>query len=121
MEQFKLFDSEFKLMEIVWIYAPVSAKALTQIGEQEYQWNKNTTYTVLKKLVEKGAVKREEPNFICTPLIAKDQVQQIETNNLINKLFDGSRRAFFASFVNREKLSAEEIQELERIIDKSGD
>lgn len=121
MENIKLYDSELKLMQLVWSNAPISAKELTQLAEKEFEWNKNTTYTVLKKLVEKEAVKREEPNFICTPLISKEQVQQQETDNLINKLFNGSKKAFFSAFANREKLSDDEIEELKRIIEKSGD
>lgn len=118
MEYIKLFDSEIKLMEIVWGNAPLSAKDLTLMASEQFGWNKNTTYTVLKKLVAKGAVKREEPNFICTPVVTKEQVQQIETDNLINKLFKGSRKAFLSAFISREKLTTEEIEELKRIIEK---
>jgi BlaI family transcriptional regulator, penicillinase repressor len=121
MEIIKLYEGELRLMELVWSNTLVSAKELTQLAQKEFEWNKNTTYTVLKKLVEKKAVRREEPNFICSPLITKEQVQQLETNNLINKLFNGSKKAFFAAFIGNEKLSIEEIEELKRIIEKSGD
>ncbi|MDQ2088088.1 BlaI/MecI/CopY family transcriptional regulator [Herbivorax sp. ANBcel31] len=121
MEYIKLYDSELKLMKFVWENSPVSAKDLTLIAEDKIGWNKNTTYTVLKKLVSKGFVKRDEPNFICTPLITKEQVQKTETNKLINKLFNGSKKAFFSSFVDNEKLSDDEVEELKRIIEKSGD
>lgn len=121
MEQVKLFDSELKLMQIIWNNAPISAKELTLMAEEEIGWNKNTTYTVLKKLVEKSAVKREEPNFICTPLVTKEQVQHAETKNLIDKLFGGSKKAFFSAFIGKEKLSDDEIKELKRIIEKSGE
>lgn len=119
MEQIKLFDSELKLMELVWENAPVTAKELTALAETQIGWNKNTTYTILKKLVDKNAVRRDEPNFICTPLVSKEQVRQAETESLINKLFDGSRKTFFAAFLNHEKLSADEIEELRRLIEKS--
>ena len=121
MEQIKLFDSELKLMELIWDNSPIAAKELTQMGENQIGWNKNTTYTVLKKLVDKNAVKREEPSFICTPLVSREQVQMSETNNLINKLYNGSKKAFFASFIGKEHLSADEIDELKRIIQKSGE
>lgn len=121
MEQIKLFDSELKLMELVWDNPLVSAKQLTLLAEKQIGWNKNTTYTVLKKLVEKNVVKREEPNFICRALVTREQVQQSETNNLINKLYNGSKKAFFAAFIGKEKLSADEIDELKRIIEKSGE
>jgi BlaI family transcriptional regulator, penicillinase repressor len=119
MKQIKLFDSELKLMELIWDSAPVTAKELAVLAESQTGWNKNTTYTVLKKLVEKKAVKRDEPNFICTPLVSKEQVRQAETESLINKLYDGSRKTFFAAFLNHESLSSDEIEELRRIIEKS--
>lgn len=120
MEQIKLFDSELKLMELVWEKAPVTAKELTALAEERTGWNKNTTYTILKKLIEKKAVNREEPNFLCTPIISKDQVRTAEAESLINKLFDGSIKTFFATFMESEKLTPDEIEELRRLIDKSG-
>lgn len=118
MEQIKLFDSELRLMEIVWNNSPLSAKDISLIAAEEIGWNKNTTYTVLKKLVEKNAVKRTDPNFMCEPIITREQVQLDETRKLIDKLYDGSLKTFFASFLKKESLSEEEIKELKRIIDE---
>lgn len=120
MEQMKLFDSELKLMELLWSQYPVQAKDLARLAEEQTGWNKNTTYTILKKLVEKGVVARSEPNFTCTPLLMKEQVQRAETETLINKLFNGSRKTFFAAFLQQEKLSEQELQELKDLIEKSG-
>ena len=122
MEELKLFDSELKLMEIIWdnSNSQLSAKEISIFAKEQIGWNKNTTYTILKKLVEKNAIKREEPNFICIPLITKEQVQKVETDNLINKLFNGSKKAFFSAFVGREKLTKKEVEELLRIIEESG-
>ena len=116
MEQIKLFDSELRLMEIIWSKSPISAKEISLIAAEEIGWNKNTTYTVLKKLVEKNAVKRSAPNFICEPLITRDQVQSEETRKLIDRLYEGSLKTFFSSFLQKEKLSEEEIEELKKII-----
>jgi len=121
MEQIKLFDSEIKIMELLWEHTSITAKSLAVLAQEQIGWNKNTTYTVLKKLVEKNAVRRDEPNFMCTSLITREQVQLAETSNLINKLYNGSRKLFFASFIGNEKLSPEEIEELKRIIEKSGE
>jgi BlaI family transcriptional regulator, penicillinase repressor len=118
LEQIKLFDSEMRLMEIVWSKAPVSAKEISLIATEEIGWNKNTTYTVLKKLVDKNAVKRTDPDFMCEPLITREQVQSEEIRKLIDKLYDGSIKTFFASFLQREKLSEEEIEELKKIINE---
>lgn len=118
MEQVKLFDSELRLMEIVWANTSITAKEISLIAAEEIGWNKNTTYTVLKKLVGKGAVKRLEPNFVCEPLITRQQVQLDETRKLIDKLFEGSLKTFFSSFLKKENLTEKEIEELKDIINK---
>lgn len=118
MEQIQLFDSELRLMEIIWSRSPVTAKEISLIAAREIGWNKNTTYTVLKKLVEKQAVRRTEPNFRCEPLITREQVQSEETRKLIAKLYDGSLKTFFASFLQQEKMTEEEIEELKKIINE---
>lgn len=119
MEQIKLYDSELKLMELIWQQEEQkTAKQISIIVSEIIGWNKNTTYTVLKKLVGKGAIERIEPNFMCKPIITREQVQLDETRKLINKLYDGSMKTFFASFLKKEHLSKEEIEELKDIINK---
>ena len=117
MDMIKLFDSELKIMEVVWEYEPVSAREISRIAADRIGWNKNTTYTVIKKLIEKKALSRTEPNFICTALIKREDVQKAETQSLIDKLFDGSRKAFFAAFAE-ENLSEDEVSELKAMIEK---
>ncbi len=114
----RLYDSELKLMELLWQSEPVSAKELTLLAAQAIGWNKNTTYTVLKKLIEKGTVQRDEPNFVCTSLVKKADVRKAETDSLIDKLYDGSRKAFFASLLEDEHLSEQELAELKAMIEK---
>ena len=113
----KLFDSELKLMELIWAEEGCTAKALSLKAAERIGWNKNTTYTVLKKLVEKGAVERLEPGFRCMPQISRDQVAREETSGLIDKLFGGSRKAFFAAFLQQEPLSDAELEELRTMIE----
>ena len=72
----KLFDSEAKVMEIIWEKGPLSAKEISLIASDSIGWNKNTTYTVIKKLEAKGFIRRDEPGFICTPLVTKEQMQK---------------------------------------------
>lgn len=117
MYEIKLFDSELRIMEILWREGNISAKQISILAKEEIGWNKNTTYTVIKKLIDKNAVKREEPGFICSPLISQDAVQKEETVRLIDKLWGGSKKAFFAAFVG-EHLSEDEISELKSIIEK---
>lgn len=114
----KLFDSEIKLMEFIWQYEPVSAKDVSLLAEKEIGWNKNTTYTVIKKLIVKGYIKREEPGFICSSLIKKSDVQKSEANGLVEKLFAGSKRALFSALLEDEDLSESEIAELRELINK---
>lgn len=114
----KLFDSEVKVMDIIWAKAPVSAKEVSLIAAETVGWNKNTTYTVIKKLEAKGFIKRDDPGFICTPLVSKNEIQKSEAESLIKKIFGGSRKALFSALIEDEPLSDEEIAELRRLIDK---
>lgn len=112
-----LFDSELRLMELLWEKEPVSAVELSRVAAQRLGWNKNTTYTVLKKLVAKDAVERQEPGFVCKSLVKREEVAKNETRSLIDKLFHGSRKAFLASFLEDEPLSREELEQLRQLID----
>ena len=114
----KLFDSEAKVMEIIWADAPITAKEISLIAAETIGWNKNTTYTVLKKLEAKGFIRRDEPNFICTPLVSKGQMQKTEADSLIKKLFGGSRKALFSALLEYEPLTEEELSELRELIEK---
>lgn len=113
----KLFDSERKVMEVLWREGGISAGQVVKILKEETGWNRNTTYTVIKKCVDKGAVKREEPGFICRPLISRQEVQDFETEELIDKMFDGSKEKFFAAFLDGKKLSKQEVDSLKKLID----
>ena len=114
----RLFESEMKIMELIWQKEPVSAKELSLTAQEEIGWNKNTTYTVIKKLVEKGYVKRSEPDFICTSLISREEVSISETKSLINRLFGGSKKALFSALLEDEELTEEDIAELREMIKK---
>lgn len=113
----KLFDAELRLLEIIWEREPISAKGISIIASDRFGWNKNTTYTVIKRLVEKGVILRDEPGFVCTSALKKEAVQKAETNTLIDKLFGGSKKAFFAAFAD-EQLEDDEIDALKRLIEK---
>ena len=114
----KLFDSEAKVMEIIWEKGPLPAKEISLIAGESIGWNKNTTYTVIKKLEAKGFIRRDEPGFICTPLVSREQMQKQETESLINRFFGGSKKALFSALIDKEDLTEEQAEELQRIIDK---
>lgn len=121
MDAIRLYDSELKLMEILWESSPITAKEVSALAAEKIGWNKNTTYTILKKLAAKGYIRRTEPGFVCTPLITRQNAQQAESENLIGRLFDGSKKAFLSSFINGKKLTPEEAETLRSLIEKNGD
>lgn len=113
----KLFDSELKVMDVLWREGDCTAKQISQILGKSIGWNVNTTYTVIKKCVAKGAIERREPNFICHALVAKEEIQQTEAEELVNKIFDGSADMLFAALIGRKGLSAEEIKRLKKLVE----
>ena len=115
-ETVKLLDSELKVMDILWKEGDVKAKHVADVLTKAFGWNKNTTYTLIKRCIKKGAIERSEPDFICHALIPKEEVQEAETNELINKIYDGSADKLFAALLSRKKLSAEEIEKLKKIV-----
>ncbi|MCI8623189.1 MAG: BlaI/MecI/CopY family transcriptional regulator [Provencibacterium sp.] len=116
----KLFDSELKVMEALWHEGELSAGQLAKRLHEETGWNRNTTYTVVKKCIEKGAVRRSEPGFVCTPLITRSEVQRQQTDELIDRMFDGSAELFLSSFLGGKALSAGELQRLRALVDELG-
>lgn len=113
----KLFDSELKVMDVLWRQGDKTAKEISAILGDAIGWNVNTTYTVIKKCVAKGAIERTDPGFLCHALIAKEEVQRAETEELIGKLFDGSADKLFAALLGRKKLTAEQIARLKQLVD----
>ena len=114
----KLFESERKVMEVLWREGEIPAKRVSEILGEEIGWNKNTTYTVIKKCVAKGAIERIEPGFVCRALIAKETAQEEEVDDIIDRVFDGSVDLLFAALLRREKLTAEQIESLRRRVDE---
>lgn len=115
MEDYKLGLVEAKFADIIWQNEPLSSGTLVKLCEKELEWKKSTTYTVLKKLCEKGIFKNE--NSIVSSVISKEEFYSIQSENFVNETFDGSLPAFIAAFANRKKISPEEIKEIRRMID----
>jgi BlaI family penicillinase repressor len=114
--EIKLYDSELKIMDVLWREGDTTAKRISDILREQVGWNINTTYTLIKRCIAKGAVERREPNFVCHALIAKERVQEQETTELINKVFDGSADLLFASLLNRKNLTVREVERLKQIV-----
>ena len=112
----KLYDSELKVMEILWEQGNVTAKKIAQILAKQISWSKTTTYTVIKKCIDKNAVKRIEPGFICEPLITREQAREYETDELINRMYDGAADSLVASILGKKNLTPEETERLKKMI-----
>jgi len=116
MSEIRLHEGELNIMELLWSSKVLAAKDISKIIKEYIGWEKNTTYTVIKRLIDKGAIKREEPGFLCKASVSKRTIQNIETKALMNKLYNGSLNTFFAEYLKNQVLSLGELLELERII-----
>ena len=114
----KLFDSELKVMDVLWREGDLPAKAIARTLTEDIGWNVNTTYTLIKRCIAKEAIERSEPGFMCRALVSKEQVQQEETQELIDKVFDGSADKLFASLLGGRRVSREQLEQLRRMIDE---
>ena len=113
--ELRLCESDFRFMCILWENEPVSSHDLVLKCNEQLGWKKSTTYTVLKKMSEKGFAKNE--GSVITSIVAKKDVQKYESNRVVNTSFDGSLPSFLASFFGGKKISEDEAQELKRLID----
>ncbi len=116
MKEIRLHEGELNVMELLWSNKTLAAKDISKIIKEYIGWEKNTTYTVIKRLIDKGAIIREDPGFICKAAISKRTVQMTETKFLLNKLYNGSLSNFFTDYLKEQELTSPEILELQRII-----
>lgn len=116
MKEIRLHEGELNIMELLWSNKTLAAKDISKIIKEYIGWEKNTTYTVINRLIDKGAIKREEPGFVCKASIPKREVQHIETKAFLDKFYGGSLSNFFVDYVKNQPLSQIELLELERII-----
>lgn len=113
-----MFDSELKVMDILWKEGDLTAGQIAKILKEQTGWNRNTTYTVIKKLIEKGAVERYGENYFCRAIITKKQVQQFEAHELVDILFDGKAELLLSAFLGGKHLSADEVVRLKKLVDE---
>lgn len=118
MGEIKIFDSELLMMEYLWEHGPCIAADLAEEFLKRYNWKKSTTYIVLKRLEGKGAISREEPKYLVTPIVTRQQVQSAETNTLVDRMFGGSFASLFANFLNSDQISEKTLDELQALIDE---
>lgn len=113
----KIFESEYRFCLILWEHEPVKSMELVKLCEEELGWKKATTYTVIKRLSERGVLKSE--NAVVTSLVSKEQVQAAEIDELVERTFEGSLPAFIAAFTKHKRLSQEEVAKLRRMIEEA--
>lgn len=116
METPKIFESEYRFCLILWEHEPVRSKELVRLCEANLGWKSTTTYTVIKRLAQRGVLKNE--NSIVTSLISKDEVQASELEQFVDRTFEGSLPAFVAAFTKHSKLSDKEIDAVQAMIDR---
>ncbi len=118
MGEMRLHEGELNVMELLWSNKALAARDIAKIIKEYIGWEKNTTYTVIKRLINKGAILREDPGFICKANISKRKIQNIETQALLNQMYNGSISNFITGYLAEQKLSASDISELKKIISK---
>lgn len=116
MDTPKVFESEYRFCLIMWEHEPVRSSELVSLCKEQLGWKPTTTYTVIKRLSERGVLKNE--NSIVSSLVTKDEVQAAEIEELVEKKFEGSLPAFVAAFTKHKKITEEEIDEVQRMIDR---
>ena len=110
----KIFESEYRFCLILWKNEPIASAQLAKLCKEELGWSRTTTYTVIKRLSDRGVVKNEDA--VVTSLVSKEEIQASQMDEMLEKTFEGSVPAFLAAFAKREKLSDKEIEEIRRII-----
>ncbi|MCI9221296.1 MAG: BlaI/MecI/CopY family transcriptional regulator [Lachnospiraceae bacterium] len=116
METPKIFESEYRFCLILWEHEPVRSSELVRLCREQLGWKPTTTYTVIKRLSERGVLKNEDSTVMA--LVTKDQVQAAEIDELVEKKFGGSLPAFVAAFTKHGKMTEKEIDEVQRMIDR---
>lgn len=117
MNTVKLFEAEWNLMEILWEKGPINSTKLVKEAEEILGWKKSTTYTVVRKLGEKGALKNE--NAMVTALLSKDEVLMQESTDFLSRYFENSLPSFVAAFTKKKKLTKDEVEELKKMIEEA--
>ena len=116
MEIPKIHEGEYRFCLIMWEHEPVTGVELVKLCQEQLGWKKSTTYTVIKRLSERGVLQNN--NGTITSLVSKDEAQAYEIGELVEKKFEGSLPAFVAAFTKHQKISEEELDEVQRMIDR---
>ena len=119
METPKIFESEYRFCLILWEHEPVSSGRLVELAKESLGWSKATTYTVIRRLSQRGVLKNE--NTIVTSLVSKEEAQGSRLQEMVEETFEGSMPAFIAAFSKSKRLKKEEVKQLRQLIDSYGE
>lgn len=119
MSELRLHEGELNIMELLWSNKELAAKDISKIIKEYIGWEKNTTYTVIKRLIDKGAVQRTDPGFICSALVTQRSVREIETKRLLDQFYNGSLQTFISEYLKNQRLTAGDIAELQKLAKNS--
>ena len=119
MDEYKLFDAEYRFLSVIWENEPVNSTELSRICLDRLGWKKSTTFNMIRKLAERGFL--QNVNATVTALVKKEQVARYESESVVDKNFGGSLPAFIAAFLEGRKITAEEAAEVKRMIDEASD
>jgi len=114
----KIFDSELHILELLWDGGQLSARQIAAQAAEQVGWSKTTTYTVLKKCVDKGLVARQDPGFLCRALVSRREAQERETRGLIDRMYGGSADRLVASLLEGRALSGQELARLRQLVEE---
>jgi len=115
--EIKIFDAEYRFMCIVWEKEPITSPALVKLCFEEFGWKKSTTYSVIKRLSERGALKNE--NTVVTSLVSRLQVQKYESEQIVEKTFENSLPSFITAFLQDKKLTQDEANQIKQMIEEA--
>lgn len=118
MKEIRLHEGELNVMELLWSNEELAARDIASIIKEYIGWEKNTTYTVIKRLIQKGAIVRTDPGFLCKAVISKESVQKTEADYVIQKFFGGSLSDFISNYLRNQDLTTIELMEMERIVNE---
>ena len=112
----KVFESEYRFCQILWENEPIGSGEIAKLCKERLDWSRTTTYTVIRRLSDRGVI--ENKDSVVTSLVTKAQVQMSETEEFVDKTFAGSLPSFIAAFAESKKLSGEDIDEIQKMIDR---
>ena len=115
MPSYKLFDAEYRMMDLLWKREPITSFELSRLCEEQLGWKKTTTYTQIKRMIDRGFLKSEKS--VLTALVKRDQVEQYDSEEIIDQRFGGSLPKFITAFAGAKRLTHEDLDELKRLIE----